>query len=123
MATLPISPPIIPSGNLQNVSNSPANGAAIIPLGSTITTGAGTMAVTQSANSLLFHPEAFILAMADLDADLDGATVARVSDNELNVSLRYVKQYSAQSDQKMARIDALYGFKEFRPDWACRVWG
>jgi hypothetical protein len=123
MATLPISPPIIPSGNLQNVSNSPANGAALIPLGSTITTGAGTMAATASAQSLVFHPEAFILAMADLDADLDGATVARVSDNELNVSLRYVKQYSAQSDQKMARIDALYGFKEFRPDWACRVWG
>lgn len=123
MATLPISPAIIPTGNLQNVSASPANGAAIIPLGSTITTGAGTMAATASAQSLLFHPEAFILAMADLDADLDGATVARVSDNELNVSLRYVKQYSAQSDQKMARIDALYGFKEFRPDWACRVWG
>ena len=123
MATLPISPPIIPSGNLQNVSASPANGAAIIPLGSTITTGAGTMTATASANSLIFHPEAFILAMADLDADLDGATVARVSDNELNVSLRYVKQYSAQSDQKMARIDALYGYKEFRPDWAVRVWG
>jgi hypothetical protein len=123
MATLPISPPIIPTGNLQNVTASPANGAAIIPLGSTITTGSGTMAATASAQSLLFHPEAFILAMADLDADLDGATVARVSDNEMNVSLRYVKQYSAQSDQKMARIDALYGFKEFRPDWACRVWG
>jgi hypothetical protein len=123
MATLPISPAIIPSGNLQNVSNSPANGAALIPLGSTITTGAGTMAATASAQSLIFHPEAFILAMADLDNDLDGATVARVSDNELNISLRYVKQYSAQSDQKMARIDALYGFKEFRPDWACRVWG
>jgi len=121
--TISISPPIIPTGNLQNVSASPANGAAIIPLGSTITTGAGTMTATASAQSLLFHPEAFILAMADLDADLDGATVARVSDNELNVSLRYVKQYSAQSDQKMARIDALYGFKEFRPDWACRVWG
>lgn len=123
MATLPISPAIIPSGNLQNVTASPANGAAIIPLGSTITTGSGTMAATASAQSLLFHPEAFILAMADLDADLDGATVARISDNEMNVSLRYVKQYSAQSDQKMARIDALYGFKEFRPDWACRVWG
>jgi len=125
MATLPISPPIIPTGNLQNVSNSPANGAIILVLGSgqVVATGTGTMTATTSANSLLFHPEAFILAMADLDADLDGATVARVADNEMNVSLRYVKQYSAQSDQKMARIDALYGFKEFRPDWACRVWG
>jgi hypothetical protein len=123
--TIPISPPIIPTGNLQNVSASPANGAIVLVLGSTqaVGTGTGPLAATASANSLLFHPEAFILAMADLDADLDGATVARISDNEMNVSLRYVKQYSAQSDQKMARIDALYGYKEFRPDWACRVWG
>lgn len=123
--TIPISPPIIPSGNLQNVTASPASGAIILVVGSgqVPATGTGTMTATASANSLLFHPEAFILAMADLDSDLDGATVARVSDNEMNVSLRYVKQYSAQSDQKMARIDALYGFKEFRPDWACRVQG
>ena len=85
-----------------------------------MTRAVGTTASEEGAGSMRL---AFILAMADLDADLDGATVARVSDNELNVSLRYVKQYSAQSDQKMARIDALYGFKEFRPDWACRVWG
>ena len=31
--TIPISPAIIPDGNLQTVSASPANGAAIIPLG------------------------------------------------------------------------------------------
>jgi hypothetical protein len=123
--TISISPPIIPSGNLQNVTASPASGAIILVVGSgqVVATGTGTMTATASANSLLFHPEAFILAMADLDADLDGATVSRVSDNEMNVSLRYVKQYSAQSDQKMARIDALYGFREFRPDWACRIQG
>jgi P22 coat protein - gene protein 5 len=121
--TISLNPPIIPSGNLQTVDTSPANGALLIPLGSTITTGAGTLTATASANSLLFHPEAFIFAMADLDADLPGAEVTRVSDNELNVSLRYVRQYAIASDQKGARIDALYGFKEFRPDWACRVWG
>jgi hypothetical protein len=121
--TIAIDPPIIPDGNLQTVSASPANAAAIIPLGSTITTGAGTMAATSSPQTLLFHPEAFVLAMADLDAELPGAEVTRVADNELNVSLRYVRQYSIGTDQKMARIDALYGFKDFRPDWAVRVWG
>ena len=90
---------------------------------STITTGAGTMAATTSPNSLIFHPEAFVLAMADLDAELPGAEVTRVSDNELNISLRYTRQYHIGTDQKMARIDALYGFKEFRPDWAVRIWG
>ena len=121
--TIPISPPIIPSGNLQTVTASPASGAAIIPLGSTITTGAGTMTATSSPQSLIFHPEAFIFAMADLDADLPGAEVSRISDNELNVSLRYTRQYQIGSDQKASRIDALYGFKEFRPEWAVRIWG
>jgi hypothetical protein len=122
---IPIEPPIIPTGNLQSVSGSPANGAGLVVLGSTIPAGggAGTMAATSSPNSLIFHPEAFVFAMADLDSDLPGAEVTRVADNEMNVSLRYVRQYTATTDQKMARIDALYGFKEFRPDWAVRVWG
>ena len=121
--TIPIAPPIIPSGNLQTVTASPASGAAIIPLGSTITTGAGTMTATSSPQSLIFHPEAFIFASADLDADLPGAEVSRVADNELSVSLRYTRQYQIGSDQKASRIDCLYGFKEFRSEWAVRVWG
>jgi len=121
--TIQIAPPIIPSGNLQTVTASPANGAAIVVLGSTQTAGVGPMTATQSPTSLLFHPEAFICAMADLDADLPGAEVTRVGDNEMNVSLRYVRQYTATTDQKMARLDALYGFKEFRPDWAVRIQG
>jgi hypothetical protein len=123
--TIAFEPAIVPSGNLQSVSTSPANGAGLVVLGSTIPAGggAGTMAATSSPNSLIFHPEAFVFAMADLDSDLPGAEVTRVADNEMNVSLRYVRQYTATTDQKMARIDALYGFKEFRPDWAVRVWG
>jgi P22 coat protein - gene protein 5 len=122
---IPISPAIIPDGNLQTVTNSPANSAPIVVLGSTLSASVatGTMAAQSSPQSLLFHPEAFVLAMADLDAELPGAEVTRVADNELNVSLRYVRQYHIGTDQKMARIDALYGFKDFRPDWAVRVWG
>jgi hypothetical protein len=123
--TIPISPSIVPDGNLQSVTNSPANSAPIVVMGSTLSASVatGTMAATSSPQSLLFHPEAFVLAMADLDAELPGAEVTRVADNELNVSLRYVRQYHIGTDQKMARIDALYGFKDFRPDWAVRVWG
>src|SRR5262245_43102682 len=115
--TITISPPIIPGpSNLQTVSGSPAANAAIIPLGSTITTGSGALTATTSQQNLIFLPEAFICAMADLDAELPGAEVSRVSDNELNVSLRYVRQYSIGTDQKQARIDCLYGFKESRPE-------
>ena len=123
--TIPIQPAIIPSGTLQTVTASPANNALIWVLGSTqnVTTAVGPMSATSSPNSILFHPEAFICAMADLDSDLPGAEVTRVADNEMNVSLRYVRQYSAGTDQKMARLDALYGFKEFRPEWAVRIVG
>ena len=123
--TIPIAPPIIPSGTLQTVTASPAANAIILVLGSTQVpaTGTGPMTASASPQSLIFHPEAFIFAMADLDADLPGAEVSRVSDNELNVSLRYTRQYQIGSDQKASRIDCLYGFKEFRPDWAVRIWG
>lgn len=120
--TIGISPSIITSGQLQTVSNSPANDAVITVLGAT-SPSAGTLTTTLSRQSLVYHPEAFILAMADLDDDLDGAKVERVNSKKLNVSLRYVRQYSAMTDQKAARIDCIYGYKVFRPELACRVQG
>jgi hypothetical protein len=119
--TLTFDPPIIPSGPLQTVTNSPAANAGILFKGATNITG-GTLAATVSPQGLVYHPEAFILAMADLDADLPGAEVTRVSSKSLAVSLRYVKQYSGLSDQKIERIDALYGWTVFRPEMAVRVW-
>jgi P22 coat protein - gene protein 5 len=120
--TIQIAPPIITSGPLQTVTNSPANGAAIIPRGSTITTGSGTMTATVSPQNLIYHPDAFILAVADLDGDLAGAEVTRVRSKQLNIALRYVKQYNGLSDQKLQRIDGLIGWTAFRPELAARVW-
>ena len=73
--TIPISPPIIPTGNLQTVTASPANGAAIISCSARRRSRPARARWRRPAspNSLLFHPEAFILAMADLDADLPTA--------------------------------------------------
>ena len=119
--TLSIAPSIITSGQTQTVSNSPADDAVITVFGATSAT-AGTLTTTVSPQGLVYHPEAFILAVADLDGDLPGAEVERVSSKKLNVSLRYVRQYSAMTDKKAARIDAMIGWKEFRPELACRVW-
>jgi len=121
IAALPFFPPIITSGPLQTVDASPASGAAITVKGATNPVG-GTLTATVSPQGLIYHPEAFILAMADLDDDLPGADVTRVSSKSLAVSLRYVKQYSAMTDQKAERIDCLYGWTLFRPEMACRVW-
>jgi hypothetical protein len=123
--TMTIDPPIITSGPLQTVTNSPAANAALVFQGSVFVpaTPGYTMSVgTTSTQGLVYHPEAFILAMADLDNDLPGADVTQVSSKSLAVSLRYVKQYSGQTDQKIERIDALYGWTVFRPEMAVRVW-
>jgi coat protein Gp5 len=122
MATLPISPSIITSGQFQTVSNSPADDAVITVRGATSAT-AGTLATTISPQSLVYHPDAFILVMADLDDDLPGASVKRISSKAMNVSFRYVQQYQSMTDQKATRIECLYGWTPFRPDWAVRVWG
>jgi hypothetical protein len=119
-ATLPISPSIITSGPLQTVDASPANDAVVTVVGATSAAG-GTLATTVRPQGLLYHPDAFILATADLDGNLDGATVERVSSKKLNISLRYVRQYSAMTDQKAARIDGLIGWSPFRPEWAVRI--
>jgi hypothetical protein len=113
--TISISPSIITSGQLQTVTASPANDAAINLVGASAT--------ANTAQSLVFHPEAFIMAMAPLDKDLPGARVTQVTDSQMGVSFRHVEQYNGMTDQKINRIDGIVGYKTFRADWACRVQG
>ena len=80
------------------------------------------MTATVSPQNLIYHPDAFILAVADLDGELPGADVARTRSKQLNVALRYVRQYNGLSDQKLSRIDGLIGWTAFRPELAARVW-
>ena len=120
--TIPIAPAIVTSGPFQTVSTSPANNASITVLGATSAVG-GTLTATASSQSLLFHPDAFTLVMADLEMPQGGAESSRVSNNALGVSLRFVKQYNIQTDQNAARLDCLYGWKTIRPELAVRAWG
>ena len=121
--TISISPSIITSGQLQTVTASPADDAAIIPVGSTITTGSGTMAATVTSQSLVFHPDAFVLVMADLVKPRSGAVATTVRSKELGISLRMVEQYQIGTDQEPCRLDVLYGWATLRPQLACRVQG
>ncbi len=121
-ATLAFSPAIITSGPLQNVASGPADNAAITFLGSTGSVGA-TMAATSSRQNLIFHPSAFAFVMVDMDRDLDGATTGYVSDKETRVKMRMAKQYNAQTDQKLSRIDTLGGVAPILPYFAVRAWG
>ena len=119
--TIPISPSIITSGQLQTVTNSPADNAVITVLGATSAT-AGTLTATTTPQSLLYHPDAFALVMADLHKPSSGVETTTVRSKELGISIRMVQQYQIGSDQEPARMDILYGWATLRPQLACRVY-
>ena len=120
--TIPISPSIITSGAYQTVSASPAHQAVITVTGATSAT-AGTLTATSTSQSLVYHPDAFTMVMADLEMPEGGALASRVSNNQLGVALRFAKQWNIQTDQNAARLDCLYGWKTIRPELAARVYG
>ncbi len=128
-ATLTFEPPLIAVGTgpipnpRANVDFLPANNAPIIPLGSTITTSSGTWTATATREALVYHPEAVVCGMIEPDSDLAGAEVGMVADSQTGFAMRYVKQYNAQSDQKISRIDAFWGWRLFRPEWTVAVEG
>lgn len=120
-ATLTFSPPIIPSGQLQTVTGSPAASAAITFLGSTGAVGA-TMAATRSKQSLVFQPDAFAFAMVDLPDNLPGANAKTITDADARITLRWVEQYQASTDQLPRRCDMLVGVAPIIPAFALRAW-
>jgi len=122
MATLPISPSIITSGQLQTVTASPADNAVITVLGTTDPAG-GTLAATVSSQSLVYHPDAFALVMSDLHRPTSGAEATVVRSKELGISIRMVQQYQIGTDSEPTRLDILYGWATLRPTLACRVQG
>lgn len=105
-----ISPSIVTSGALQNVTGSPADNAAITKIG-------GASAVHDL--SLGFHKEAFAFATADLVMPQGVDFSAReVFDG---ISMRIVRAYDINNDKFPCRIDVLYGHKTIRPQLAARI--
>jgi len=122
MATLPISPPIITSGQLQTVSNSPADDAVITVLGATSPAG-GTLATTISPQGFVYTKDAFAFVMADLKKPSAGCEATVVRSKELGLSIRMVEQYQIGTDQSPTRLDVLIGAATLQARLAVRVWG
>jgi len=122
MATLPISPSIIISGQLQTVSNSPANDAVITVLGATSAAG-GTLATTVSPQSFVYHPDAFAFVMADLFKPSAGCEATTVRSKAVGISIRMVEQFNIQTDQNPTRLDILIGAATLQARLAARVFG
>lgn len=108
--TIAISPSIVTSGGRQNVTASPTNGGAVAKIGA---------ASSVYKPSLLFHPDAFAFATADLVMPQGIDFAAReVMDG---ISMRIVRQYDITNDKFPTRLDVLYGYKTIRPELACRL--
>ncbi|CAN5808389.1 hypothetical protein BH11PSE1_BH11PSE1_25320 [soil metagenome] len=108
--TVQISPSIITSGALQNVSGSPADNVGI--------TVAGT-GNTAHGLSMAYHKGAFAFATADMVMPRGVDFAAREAFD--GISMRIVRQYDINNDKFPCRLDVLYGFKTLRPQLACRL--
>lgn len=110
--TLAISPAIVTSGKFQNVSAGPADNAAL--------TFTGT-ASTAYSTSMLFHEEAFAMAMGQLYLPSGVDMAARKSYN--GFSIRLTRSYDVNNDKLPTRLDVLFGWAAQRKEWAVRLIG
>lgn len=112
-----ISPATYLTGAKQNVCSSTGAQLATTDFNSQTLTAVGN-ASTAYRHNLMYHQDAFAFVMADLP-EMDGqmCKTRRVED----MSLRVWMAPDIRNDQLICRIDALWGFKVFRPAWATRI--
>lgn len=112
---LPIYPAIVPpvGGDpvqYQTVTASPANGAAVT---------VASKASEKYRRNIAFAPQAVTMVTADLDMPKGVHEVAReVYDR---ISMRFLTDYIALTDQFASRLDVLFGWLWIRPEWAVVV--
>jgi hypothetical protein len=111
-ATLKISPAIIVSGPYQTVSAEPADDAVI-----TVKTGTGGTAYEQS---MLFHPDAFLLVSRPLNI-ASGSGVKTSSQTGNRMTIRVTEQVDFDTLKHQFRLDILFGVKAVYPDLAMRL--
>ncbi len=110
--TLTISPPIITTGAFQTVSAVAADDATITIMGT---------ASTAYSQNMVFHKNAFALALVPMIKPPGAVDVARESYKGLSV--RVIPYYAGASDVSSYRLDVLYGTKTIDPRLATRLSG
>ena len=118
LLTLTIGDPLISSGQFQNVTNAP-NPSALI----TVNGGTAAANVT-SPQGLAFHKYAFALGFADLPLPGGVAMAARAyDDQDTNMSIRMITQYTINNDSEPTRADVLYGIGSLYRSLGIRIAG
>jgi hypothetical protein len=94
-----------------------------LPTANQLITMMGTSGATTQVN-IMYQKQAVAMVNAPLaDVSDAGAFCVRVSSPEDKLSLRYVKQYQASSDQVIPRVDILTGWQTVRPELGVRIQG
>ena len=110
--SIQISPAIIPSGSEQNVSNVPADKAAI--------TIEGT-ADTAYVQNLAFAKDAFYFVTADLPAPPKSYGVDASQATYQGITLRFMQGFNQANDTYISRFDLMWGGGILRPELAVRI--
>ncbi len=123
-ATVNVSPAVVPSGPYQNVTAAIADNSAIGLYGVLIS--GSTYPATSNVvtpQGLAFQRDCFTLACADLPLPGGVDFAQRASDDDLNLSIRIIRQYGIMDDVFPCRVDLLFGTTSLRPELGCRVGG
>lgn len=118
---LQIEPAIVPSGERQNVSGSPADGALLTVVGAT--------GVTGQKFALGYHPLAFTFACADVTgaegdptgAIAEGAASQRIVLEDLGLSMTMTSAFDIRSNKILVRCDLLGGWAPIYPQLAVKA--
>lgn len=101
------------TGSYKNMNSLPADDAAINMLGTQS---------TAYAQNLVFHPNAFALVTMPM-AMPSNVWGARVTDKQMGLSIRVVKDYDIDADEEIIRMDILFGVSTLYPELASRLPG
>ena len=119
-STIAFSPPIRLTGARKNVARSDGSDVIVSTLTSVLVRFDGGPSTTYPL-ALMYHKDAFTFASASLPL-MDDAIRCVVKTYD-GISLRVWEGSDIRNDEKLTRIDILWGVAAIRPQWACRLIG
>ena len=119
-ATLTIFPAIVPTGQFQNASGSPANGA-LMNVYSTNAAGQAALSGLSTTQGFLFEKQAFAFASFAGPVPTQAEMAYQKRSKSTGVSLRFIRMFDPRTDQWVNRFDVYYGMAPLYAEGACRI--
>lgn len=120
--TLTFTPAIVPSGQFQNVSNAPADGA-LINMWDTAAAGQGALSGASALCNMVWDKQAFAFVSFPGQVPQGTDKAFAESDSDTGISLRFVRDFVTISDQWTNRFDVYYGMAPLYQEGAVVVAG